>query len=127
MTQQQNAFVVGCDMPFVSPELVRSICSEVERGDLILPVSSTGHEPLHALYSKSCLPAMEQMLDQGKRRISSFFNQIQIAEIPAEKLQQIDQQERSFRNINTPEEYFQLRGKHSHRQADQQRTRVGHA
>ncbi len=108
--QQQHTFVVGCDMPFVTPELVRCICAEAERGDLILPVSSSGHEPLHALYGKTCLPAMEQVLDQGKQRIVSFFKQVRVVEIPAEKLQQVDPQERSFRNINTPEEYFQLRG-----------------
>ncbi len=104
-------FVAGCDMPFVSPQLIRSICEQAELADLILPVSSSGHEPLHALYHKSCLPAMEQVLDAGRKRILSFFDQVRVAEIPARELRQIDPQERSFRNINTPEEYFQLRGK----------------
>ncbi len=111
--QHRHAFVVGCDMPFVSPQLVRSICARADQGDLVLPLSSSGHEPLHALYGKSCLPAMEQVLDAGRKRIISFFDQVQVAEIPPEELQRIDPQERSFRNINTPEEYFQLRGKGS--------------
>ncbi len=105
------AFVVGCDMPFVSGELVRRICSAGDQGDLVLPLSSSGHEPLHALYGKSCLTAMEQVLNSGRKRILSFFDQVKVVEIAAEQLQLIDPQERSFRNINTPEEYFQLRGK----------------
>ena len=107
----ERIFVIGCDMPFVAPELVRTICARAEQADLILPVSSGGHEPLHALYSKACLPAMEHVLAAGERRIASFFDQVRVAEISTDELQQIDPQERSFRNINTPEEYFQLRGK----------------
>ncbi len=106
----ERAFVVGCDMPFLSAELVRLICTRATLGDLILPIGSSGHEPLHALYSKSCLPIMEQVLDAGQRRIQRIFRQLRVVEIPAEELQQVDPQEQSFRNINTPEEYFQLRG-----------------
>ncbi|HEY5672085.1 MAG TPA: molybdenum cofactor guanylyltransferase [Malonomonas sp.] len=105
-----RAFVIGCDMPFVVPELVRSICNNSVHEDLLLPISSSGHEPLHALYSKACLSAMERTLDSGKKRIDSFFAQVNVVEIGAAELQQVDPQESSFRNINTPTEYFQLRG-----------------
>lgn len=113
-SRQQHVFVVGCDMPFVEPEVVRAVCAAAGQGDLVMPISSSGHEPLHALYAKSCLPAMEQVLKQGKKRIVSFFDQVCVVEIPATELQQSDLQERSFRNINTPEEYFQLRSDQSH-------------
>lgn len=105
-----HAFVVGCDMPFINPDSVRLICDDLDSSDLVLPNSSKGHEPLHALYSKVCLPAMEQVLEAGKRRIASFFSRVRVKEISATELSKIDPQERSFKNINTPEEYFQLRG-----------------
>ncbi len=54
---------------------------------------------------------MEEVLDAGQKRIVSFFDQVKVAEIAPEELQCIDPQERSFRNINTPEEYFLLRSK----------------
>lgn len=108
--RQKQIFVVACDMPFVTQDVVREICAAAEQGDLVLPISSSGHEPLHALYAKTCLPAMEQVLATGKKRIISFFDQVRVVEFPSERLQQLDPQEQSFRNINTPEEYFQLRG-----------------
>jgi FdhD protein len=108
--EQSRAFVVGCDMPFVSTEMVRKICSLADRGDLILPLSSSGHEPLHALYDKSCLPAIEQVLEAGHKRIMKFFSQVRVVEIPAIELLPLDPQEKSFCNINTPDEYFRLRG-----------------
>jgi FdhD protein len=108
--QQPRAFVVGCDMPFVSAKIVSKICAHAERGDLILPHSSHGHEPLHALYDKSCLSAIEEVLKAGHKRIMKFFSQVRIVKIPSVELLPIDPQEKSFYNINTPDDYFRLRG-----------------
>ena len=106
----EQAFVVGCDMPFISPAVIRQICSHADEGDLVMPHSSNGHEPLHALYSKSCLPAMEQVLDAGQKRIMLFFDQVRLVELPATEIQKYDPEEKSFQNINTAEDYFRLRG-----------------
>lgn len=106
----EQIFVVGCDMPFISARVVRHICAQASRGDLVIPNSSGGHEPLHALYDKSCLSAMEQVLDGGQRRIMLFFDQVKVVEISSKKIKELDPGEKSFQNINTPEDYFRLRG-----------------
>lgn len=106
----EQIFVVGCDMPFISSAVVREICSHAAAGDLVMPHSSSGHEPLHALYSKSCLPAMERVLDAGLKRIMLFFDQVKLVELSAAAIRRLDPQEKSFQNINTPEDYFRLRG-----------------
>ena len=106
----EKIFVVGCDMPFIAPAVVKQICSHAGEGDLVIPHSSSGHEPLHALYSKHCLPAMERVLDAGLKRILLFFDQVKLIELPVAEIQQLDPQELSFQNINTPEDYFRLRG-----------------
>ncbi|NOY13323.1 MAG: formate dehydrogenase accessory sulfurtransferase FdhD [Deltaproteobacteria bacterium] len=103
-------FVAGCDMPFVSGEIVRHICSFAETADAVIPHSRSGLEPLHALYGKACLTAMEEVLDTGRRRIVAFFPKVRVREIPAAELLPIDSRELSFRNINTPEDYYTLRG-----------------
>ena len=108
--KRDKIFVVGCDMPFISARVVRHICDQGQRGELVIPHSSNGHEPLHALYSKSCLPAMEQVLDSGKKRIMLFFDQVKLVEIPSNEIMALDPSEKSFQNINTPEDYFRLRG-----------------
>ncbi len=106
----EKIFVVACDMPFISPAVVKEICAHADQGDLVVPYSSNGHEPLHALYSKSCLPAMEQVLDSGLKRIIKFFDKVKLVELPASKIRRHDPEEKSFQNINTPEDYFRLRG-----------------
>ncbi len=103
-----KAFVVACDMPFLSGEVIRYLCS-VDGGDLVIPRSPHGLEPLHALYSKSCLPAIKKVLEKGKKRIILFFDDVCAVEVAGENLANLDPEGLSFRNINTPQEYFALR------------------
>jgi len=108
--KSEKIFVVACDMPFIMPAVVREICAHADQGDLVIPYSSNGHEPLHALYTKRCLPAMEQVLDAGLKRIVAFFDMVKPVEVSAETIRLHDPEEKSFQNINTPEDYFRLRG-----------------
>lgn len=105
-----RAFVVACDMPFLSPEVIRHICSRAQEAEVVIPRTETGIEPLHALYRKSCLPAIEAVLDAGGRKIARFFPAVKVSEVTQAELEDIDVEGRSFRNINTPQEYFALCG-----------------
>ena len=105
----EKALVVACDMPFVHPEAIRRICLYGDQAQVVIPRRAHGLEPLHALYDKSCLPIMEEALDAGERRIVSFFPQVSVQEVAEAELCMIDRQGLSFRNINTPQEYFTLR------------------
>ncbi len=108
--RSEQVFVVACDMPFVSATAVRSLCALAGEGDVVIPRSERGAEPLHALYHKSCLPAMERVLDAGRKRIVHFFPDVAVHEVAPEQVVGIDPDGRSFLNINTPEEYYALRG-----------------
>ena len=103
-------FVVACDMPFLNDALIRLLVSRADGADVVLPRSDSGAEPLHALYARSCLPAVTASLERGERRIISFFPEVHVREVPPEEIAAIDPGFASFRNINTPEEYYQLRG-----------------
>ncbi len=105
----ERVFVVACDMPFLSPAVIRYLCGKAEDGDVVIPQSATGLEPLHALYHKRCLPAMEKVLASGERRIVRFFPEVRVHRVPREEWAPLDPDGRSFRNINTPQEYFALR------------------
>lgn len=105
-------FVVACDMPFLNDELIRLLSSGYGGYDVVMPESGSGHEPLHALYQRTCLPAIETCLHRGSRRIVSFFPQVRVLTIPPEEIAVIDPEFASFRNINTLEEYDRLHAHH---------------
>ena len=108
--RHEQVFVVGCDMPFIDPEVVRAVCAGGASADVVIPVHADERvEPLHALYSKRCLAAITGRLDAGDKRIISFFPEVLVKEVGPECWHEIDPEGLSFCNINTPDEYFRLR------------------
>ena len=103
-------FVVACDMPRLNSRLIRHLAEAGGDWDVVIPESPAGLEPLHALYHRRCLPAMEGTLAAGQKRIVDFFQAVQVKQVSREEVAQFDPAFDSFRNINTPEEYFGLRG-----------------
>jgi len=107
--RHDKVFVAACDMPFLNPAVVRDLCTRAASADVVIPVHNEGAEPLHALYSKSCIGPMEEVLDRGQKRIVGFFPQVTVEEVDTGEWQDLDPEGLSLRNINTPEEYYRLR------------------
>lgn len=101
------SLVVACDMPFVSPYLVRHMMSLRRGYDAIVPRLEVGLEPLHALYHQRCLPALLSALARGEHRVVSFYGSLKIRFIAPSEIRPYDPEERSFFNINTPQELAQ--------------------
>ena len=102
-------FVVACDMPYLNSELMRRMISKAQESDVVIPESDGGLEPLHAVYSKNCLPAMEAALKDGKIKIVDCLDWSKVTVLSREEIAAVDPEFQSFRNINTPEEYFRFR------------------
>ncbi len=102
-------FVVACDMPYLNEALIRRLMAGIEGQDVVIPESDGGLEPLHAVYGKGCLPAMEDALSRGDRKIVDCIDWQKATVIAREEVAEIDPEFLSFRNINTPEEYFRFR------------------
>ena len=102
--------VVACDMPFVSPDLLRAqqqILLDTPV-DLAIPRSGEGPEPFHAVYRRqTCLPAIQTAIQADKWRVDSWFSQVKVHIIKLEEVQLYDPQMLAFRNVNTPEELLE--------------------
>ena len=99
--------VVACDMPFASLALLaaaRDILLE-KNCDVAMPATAEGLEPLHAVYRRStCLPVVEAALQEGRRRMISWLDSVEMHTIPPEVVQEYDPTGHIFTNLNTPEE-----------------------
>jgi molybdopterin-guanine dinucleotide biosynthesis protein A len=104
-----HIFAVACDMPYLNDTLIRALLARRHQADVVIPESEDGLEPLHAVYGQCCLPAMEQALLSGRRRIVSFFPHIRVNTFTSDHVATIDRAFSSFSNINTPADYFELR------------------
>lgn len=108
-SRTSHIFAVACDMPYLNGDLITRLAGLREEGDVVIPHGEKGPEPLHALYGKRCLPAMERALVQGRRRIVSFFPEVRVCNFSPALVAALDPRFDSFKNINTPGEYFALR------------------
>lgn len=102
-------FVVACDMPDLNERLIRHLVSKAAGSDVVLPESGKGLEPLHAVYGKGCLGAMNESLAAGISKIVACFDRLKVTVVSRREIAAIDPAFLSFRNINTPEEYFRIR------------------
>lgn len=98
------ALVVPCDAPFIKPALIQTILDEIEpQYDLIIPLCNDFFQPLCAVYSRRCIPLIENQLDQGDFKITNFFDRVHLKAIPQGTLEKADPQLLSFFNVNTPD------------------------
>ena len=104
-----HIFAVACDMPYLNDTLIRALLARRHQADVVIPESVDGLEPLHAVYGSGCLPAMEQALLSGRRRLVSFFPRVRVNTFTSDHVATIDRDFSSFSNINTPADYFELR------------------
>jgi len=96
---------VGCDMPFLNPDLLRAFAGWAEGFDVAVLRQGEEVEPLHAAYRRSCLPAVETAIHAQQRRVISFFPMVRVRYVAPADVTPLDPDLRSFRNINTPEEW----------------------
>ncbi len=107
--------VVGVDMPFLNPALLQYLASLAQpfppapAADVVLPtICGDRPECVHAVYRKSCLPAATAALEEGRVKVTSFFRDVQVTRVPAERLRRIDPLLSSFVNVNTPREHARI-------------------
>jgi molybdopterin-guanine dinucleotide biosynthesis protein A len=103
-----HALVVACDMPFLSLALIRHMLPLADAYDVVIPCLDGMLEPLHAIYGKSCLPYMLQHLDQGQRRIISFFDRVSVRYVEKQEVDRFDPSHLSFVNVNTPQDWIRV-------------------
>ncbi|WP_170233185.1 molybdenum cofactor guanylyltransferase [Sporomusa termitida] len=97
-------FVFACDMPFIDKTLVHYMLNRLGREDILIPRYGTRMEPLHAIYSKRCLPAITAHLDNDRRSVQSFFDEVNVVYIDQAEMNRLQVPEYCFLNINTREE-----------------------
>jgi molybdopterin-guanine dinucleotide biosynthesis protein A len=99
--REEWGLVVACDMPFLNLELLRYMMSLRENVDAVVPVLEGRPEPTHALYSRACLPPIEERLKADDLKIAGFFEEVRVRYVPEEDISRFDPGHLSFFNINS--------------------------
>lgn len=106
--KSKSVFVASCDLPFIHPSPIKSIIAESDKYDIVVPEIDGRLHPLHAAYSKRCMPYIIRRLENKEMNITRFINEtgeltvkkIQMSESGTEELWK-----QTVYNMNTLEEW----------------------
>ena len=107
--EREYAVVLACDMPFINLDLLIHLLSLSRDYDIVVPRLNHNKfvKPFRGVYSKRCLPAVEKAFGEGHRRVISFFDDVSVRYVEKDEIHIYDPDERSFINVNTPEDLQQ--------------------
>jgi molybdopterin-guanine dinucleotide biosynthesis protein A len=97
-------FTAACDMPFLSPEGIALLAAHRVGTLAVVPRWDGRLEPLHALWSRQALPALERALAEGDLSMQRLAGLVGARVIEAEAWRVVDPSGRAFLNANTPEQ-----------------------
>ncbi len=98
--------VVACDMPSVSPGILRELLSRAETAqrNCVAATGSYGQpEPLCAVYHRRCLPAVTNAIRDKRLRMRDLIKEIGAVWMPVDVS--------ALANVNTPAEWAEFEAK----------------
>jgi molybdopterin-guanine dinucleotide biosynthesis protein A len=98
------AFVVACDMPFVSPSVIERLTALRGTHQAVVPLAAGHAQPLLAFYAHSCLPLLRKHLTGGDRSLTGALKMLDVRYVEPDELLPSDPQLRSFVDLDTPQD-----------------------
>lgn len=98
-------FLVGCDMPFLSPQVIGRMAGFLDECDMLAADVEGRLQPLHAFYSTRCLPAALRLLDEGDTSLKGLLAACKVRSIDGSEFLDLDPELTSFMDLDTEEEY----------------------
>ncbi len=103
-TTTEFSLVVACDMPFLSRDLLEYMAGLPRRYQALVPLAADGWHPLHAVYARSSLPAMEALLGQGIYSMEELRSRLRVQALSEKELRQHDPHGLSLFNLNNSQD-----------------------
>jgi len=99
---------VAADMPFASSQVLRLLAALHVNEDAVVPVTPSGLEPLHAVYSREALPALRDALDRGTFGLRAILQRLRVRLVTQDEWRAADPTGRFALNLNSPEDFSLL-------------------
>jgi molybdenum cofactor guanylyltransferase len=103
--------ILACDLPYLSREWLDWFLARttVSNGQIIMPRTEGGSEPLAAVYRRECAEPIIAALHRGGRKVMDATDQLRTEFVAEREWHHIDPDGRVLRNMNTPEDYEEAR------------------
>jgi molybdopterin-guanine dinucleotide biosynthesis protein A len=97
-------FVTACDTPFLSANLIVSICRAAKGFQCCVPMERNGYlHPLCGVYHRSMIPIFREQTERGQYKITLAYEFASVKYFPLSP-----EQAAELRNFNTRAEYLKM-------------------
>jgi molybdopterin-guanine dinucleotide biosynthesis protein A len=96
--------VVACDMPFLNLALLGYMFKISDGFDMVIPRLGNLVEPLHTVYSRECLSAIDQLIKEDNYTTDQLPSLVKVRYVEAGEIDRFDPEHLSFFNINTQDD-----------------------
>lgn len=77
-----HSFIVACDLPFLSKELIEYVIDFPASADAKVPSTDNKLQPLCSLYSRQCLRRVEESVKSGKLKVQDLLTRLHTVVVP---------------------------------------------
>jgi len=102
--ETDRVFVTACDMPLLSPFLIRTLCEAASGYPAVTAVWNDKPQPLCAIYSQECAGVIQLLLKEN-RPVRHLFDIVRTRFLTSEEIGAADPSGCSFMDIDTPADY----------------------
>jgi molybdopterin-guanine dinucleotide biosynthesis protein A len=106
---EQAGFFVACDMPLLHKGLIRYMVEIIDDYQAVVPLVDTWVEPLHAVYARSSLGIIKDLIDEKRYPVRLFYDRVHVRYVTEDEIRRFCSPKEAFLNINTPEEFYKIR------------------
>ncbi|NOQ71088.1 MAG: NTP transferase domain-containing protein [Crocinitomix sp.] len=92
-------WVISCDTPFVSQELLEMLMLNMDQFDAVIPTYENRTHPLIACYNKSALPVFKKALHLNELKIMTLISKLHAKIMNANQFDVLN-----FKNLNSKED-----------------------
>ena len=99
------AYATSCDVPLLVPAFVRRMTELLGEHDIAMAATDGFEHPLAAVYRRSVLPQIEELLAADRLRPLFLFEMVRTRRVTADELRDVDPQLHTLANLNHPADY----------------------
>jgi molybdenum cofactor guanylyltransferase len=93
-------------MPFLNTDLLTYLINISPGYDAVIPKIDNFVEPLHGIYTKTCIDTIKILLDNNNLSVTILFDIVKTRFVYKDEINRIDPEHLSFFNINTEKDLF---------------------
>ncbi len=102
----EAAYATSCDVPFLSAAFVRRMFELLGEHAIAVPVSGGFQHPLSAVYRRSVIPSIEELLSADRMRPAYLFDAVATRRVEESELRDVDPRLDTLKNLNRPADYL---------------------